>query len=130
ATPDHLDEVQAILGVSLPKVLRRALAKVADGGFGPGAGLLSVGEIIRVTGRCRRDAAASGGWPARWLPVAELGEGTLACVILGDPAAPVVVVDPSALDDDSPQAVRPAAPSLAAWLGEWAAAPSTALPTR
>jgi len=124
ANRDQLDEVQAILGVSLPKVLRRSLGEVADGGFGPGEGLLCAREIIRVTGRCRREAA-SGGWPASWLPVAELGDGMLACAILSDPAAPVVVVDRGALDDAS----LSAAPSLAAWLGEWASAPAIALPT-
>ena len=121
-----MDEVQAVLGVSLPKVLRRALTKVADGGFGPGEGLLCAREIIRVTGRCRRHAAESGGWPASWLPVAELGEGMLACVILSDPDAPVVVVDSDAPDDAS----LSASPSLAAWLGEWAGAPSIVPSTR
>jgi hypothetical protein len=125
ANRDRLDEVQTVLGVALPKVLRRALGEVADGGFGPGHGLLSTADLIRITGRCRRQGEPSGSWPADRLPVADLGDGVLACVDLGDPAAPVVLVDPQ-----QPDALAPAAPSLAAWLAEWASASSPAQPTR
>jgi hypothetical protein len=90
--------------------------------------VLGSGDVIRVTGRCRRLVEASGGWPTDRLPVAQLDDGALACIALGDPDAPVAVFDPQRLDDGvaPADAFTPVAPSLVAWLTDWVSAPSPA----
>ena len=37
-----VNEAESDIGFKLPRLLRRAYAEVANGGFGPGAGLVSV----------------------------------------------------------------------------------------
>ena len=49
ATEAALEDVQSQLGVPLPDLLRRVYLEVADGGVGPGSGLLSAGELVTTT---------------------------------------------------------------------------------
>lgn len=134
ARPADVDTVSTVLGVAVPRVLRRVLTEVADGGFGPGYGLFGTADLVRVAGRARRDGTGldgdGGDWPADHLPVADLGCGALACVVTSHPDAPVVVFDPDLLEDEDDEvpgrAFEPEAPSLAAWLDRWVASPSPA----
>lgn len=42
--PYHLPEMEGRIGCKLPSFLRRVHTEVADGGFGPGFGLLGLGD--------------------------------------------------------------------------------------
>lgn len=113
ASAGEIESIGTVLGVALPIPLARVLRDVADGGFGPGCGLFGTAELVRITGRCRRDAEAAGDrWPRGRLPIADLGDGALACVETDQPDAPVVVIGGDAIEDDG-------APSLITWLDAW-----------
>jgi hypothetical protein len=117
ASAGEIESIGTVLGVALPVALARALRDVADGGFGPGCGLFGTAELVRITGRCRREAEEAGDrWPRGRLPIADLGDGVLACVATDQPDAPVLVFDPAV------RTFAPEAPSLLAWLDEWATA--------
>lgn len=132
--PADLAEAEARLGFTLPPLLRRVLTEVADGGFGPGYGLVGVAgaadagaHLVELYEGYRAGGdGAIGTWPEGRLPVAHLGEGLFACVDALDPDAPVVVFDPTELDEDDDLGVAfaPEAPSLEAWLADWVASPS------
>src|SRR5262249_39446208 len=43
-----LTGAEARLGFSLPVLLRRLYADIADGGFGPGGGIMKLGDVVRT----------------------------------------------------------------------------------
>ena len=42
ATPEALDAAEARMGAALPPLLRRLYGEVANGGFGPGSGIIGI----------------------------------------------------------------------------------------
>lgn len=48
ALENNVQAAEAALGVRLPFDLRRVYTEVADGGFGPGEGMLSVARVVEV----------------------------------------------------------------------------------
>jgi hypothetical protein len=127
-----VEAAEAALGCRLPTLLRRVLAEVADGGFGPGYGLLGVGPGGWTDDRGQQLVAAARGFGAGVVPIAYLGDVVYACVDTTQPSAPVLEFDPSQLDwededpDDDAEAFTEVSPSLAAWLEAWAASPGHA----
>jgi hypothetical protein len=139
ATPGQVEAAEAALGVRLPPLLRRLLLEVADGGFGPGYGLVGVGpagwraergrDLVGLVADRRDPTAEEDGrwvWPASLLPVAHLGDVVWACLDLARPGTPVLEYDPSDLDwddDGAPldeqDALVEVSPSLAGWLADW-----------
>lgn len=80
------------LDIRLPHLLRRIYAEVADGGIGPGYGLLPVtrGSTRTLAEVCSQFRAE--GWPARLLPLWDWGDAVWSCVdVAGD--AEVVTSD-------------------------------------
>src|SRR5512141_758776 len=71
ASATTLEAADRVLGFALPAGLRRLYLEVADGGFGPGGGLLSIGAALEA----RRDLVGGGElprgrtWPANLLPI-------------------------------------------------------------
>jgi hypothetical protein len=125
ADPATIGRAEAALGVSLPPFLSRVYAEIANGGFGPGDGLLGLGEAIAAYARMRTGADLPRGrsWPAGLLPVVERDRGFY-CVDMTTEAGRVVGWDPEELGEFSGEAAfarsfTEEAPSIDAWLDAW-----------
>ena len=118
-----LSQAEARLGVPLPPALRRVYAEVADGGFGPGEGLLPLApladkyEELRSSGMMPRGRS----WPAGLLPLVSMDPGW-DCVEAA--TGRVIAWDPEDLSERSSEAVfarsfREIHRSVEAWLTDW-----------
>jgi hypothetical protein len=138
ATPDQLAATEARLGVTLPPLLRRLYLEVANGGFGPGPGIVGVtggwktdhGKVIEDLHAVMLEATIENPrwiWPPALVPVVD-HSGVYACTDASTSAGRMVEFDFEDLDDDGPdggwsRAFREVAPSLEAWLNAWLGAP-------
>ena len=115
--------VEGRLGVSLPTALRRVYAEVADGGFGPGEGLLPLSQVatqyeeLRAPGMMPRGRS----WPEGLLPLVSMDPGW-DCVEAA--TGRVVAYDPEDLDERVSDrrwaaAFRELHPTVEAWLTDW-----------
>jgi len=123
ATTATLDAAQERLRLTLPLPLRRLYAEVADGGFGPGGGLLGIGAAVDAYLELRGDPPGPRGqaWPEGLLPLVDRDVG-YDCIDVATGA--IVEWDPEDLTERSGAAAwqrsfGPLAPSLEAWLGGW-----------
>jgi len=125
ASPEALAALEAAIGAPLPPFLRRVYAEVADGGFGPGGGLLGAAAAGAAYGRMRDGTELPRGrtWPDGLLPVVERDPGYY-CVDCTSPEGRVVDWDPEELAEFSGEKAFAAsfsqeAPSVEAWLESW-----------
>ncbi len=139
ATAAALDAAEARLGVALPPVLRRLYLEVANGGFGPGSGIIGIrGGWTTDHGRSIEDLYEEMGdsttenprwvWPAGLVPFVDHG-GAFGCVDTSTAEGRIVDWDPDDLDDRGPdggwsRAFHEVAPSLATWLERWLDTPA------
>ena len=128
ASEPELAAAEAALGVSLPPALRRTYAEVANGGFGPAEGLVSLEGMVaayrelRSPGMMPRDRE----WPAGLLPVVERDPGW-DCVEAA--TGRVIAWDPEDLTERASEerfrrSFGEAFPSVEAWLEDWLGAPT------
>ena len=125
ATPEAVADFEARVGFPLPPFLRRAYLEIADGGFGPGSGLLGLSATAATFARMRTGAELPRGrsWPEALLPIVERDPGFY-CVDCSTPAGRVVDWDPEELREFSGEQAFGAsfadeAPSVEAWLETW-----------
>ena len=125
ASAEALAALESAIAAPLPPFLRRVFAEVADGGFGPGGGLLSASAAGAAYGRMRGGAELPRGrsWPDGLLPVVERDPGYY-CVDCTSPEGRVVDWDPEELAEFSGEKAFAAsfseeAPSVEAWLQSW-----------
>lgn len=135
ATPEGLLRAETRLGFQLPPLLRRIYLELANGGFGPGFGIVGIrGGWTTSHGKTLEDlyVEMSEGdpdepawrWPLGLVPVVDLGGG-FSCIDTTTPAGRVIEWDPEEIDEDAwARSFRVEAPSLAAWLTAWLNAPS------
>jgi len=139
ARPDALAAAEERLGVVLPPLLRRCYLEVANGGFGPGSGIVGVrGGWTTDRGKSLEDLSEEMAdpttedprwiWPAGLLPLVDYG-GSFGCVDASTAQGRIVDWDPDELDDRGPdggwsRSFHEVAPSLAAWLETWLDAPA------
>jgi hypothetical protein len=123
ADPVHAEAIEAQIGVALPSALRRVYMAVADGGFGPGEGILPLSEVARQYQALRAPGVLPRGreWPVGMLPLVAMEPGW-DCVDAA--TGRVIAWDPDELDDRSSQAAfdrsfRVMRPSVEAWLTAW-----------
>jgi hypothetical protein len=97
ATEAALAHADRQLGLRLPEPLRQLL-RIADGGFGPGSGLLSAARILSRYHKLISKPQGPGGepWPAKLLPIWEADE-EIGCLDLETGA--VTSYDPSRMAD-------------------------------
>ncbi len=138
ATAATLEAAEARLGVALPPLLRRLYLEVANGGLGPGSGILGIRGGWTDHGRSIEDLYEEMSdsttedprwvWPAGLVPLVDYG-GAFGCVDASTAEGRIVDWDPDELDDRGPdggwsRSFREVAPSLAAWLEAWLDAPA------
>ncbi|HKG57813.1 MAG TPA: SMI1/KNR4 family protein, partial [Candidatus Limnocylindrales bacterium] len=123
ATADALDAAEVALGVRLPDGLRRVYVEVADGGFGPGEGIVPLARLVARYRELRTNDEMPRGrsWPEGLLPVVSMDPGW-DCVEAG--TGRVVSWDPEELTERSSEerfrrSFSELAPSVEAWLEAW-----------
>jgi hypothetical protein len=131
--PTSLDAVRVAereLGVSFPPLLVRLYTEVADGGFGPGDGLLDLGRLVRETRTLRSGDVLPRNreWPPGRLPLVRLDPGWT-CVDAS--TSRIVDWDPEDLEERTGKARFDASfsersPSLEAWMSKWVASKTAA----
>lgn len=123
ATADALDGAEARLGFALPPALRQLYGEVADGGFGPGTGLLSIDRVVNRFLEVQDEVPRNLRWPDRLLPLVD-DQSTLDCLDATSPSGEMITWDPDGLSDRASEkawrrSFEAAAPSLEAWLDRW-----------
>lgn len=115
-----------MLGFALPEDLKQLFTSVADGGFGPGAGLGSLAEIAARYRALRAEPQGEGGqmWPDHLLPLGPWEPGA-DCYDLE--SGRIVYWDEEVLAEGPGDEIWEAsfaavAESLAAWLQAWISA--------
>ena len=129
ATPPMLAAAEASLGRPLPPTIRRVYGEVADGGFGPGSGLLGLADAVATyhAFRVRPPMAPAGeAWPEWLLPILRYDVGVDAVDL---ETGSVVGWDPESLTERSGgpawrRTFQEVSPDLGAWLDEWVRAPT------
>jgi hypothetical protein len=132
ATEDELLKAEELIGFPLPPLLRALYSEIANGGFGPGYGLIPLfkyprarqieqGAIDMYT--CWREAdfdmesddAPAFSWPAMLIPFNDWGCNIRSCVDCSKPDLPILRSDPNkSLTRRSKES-----PSLETWLLDW-----------
>ncbi|WP_242882157.1 SMI1/KNR4 family protein [Actinomadura litoris] len=122
ATPEQVNEAEAVLGFALPPLLARLYREVGNGGFGPDYRFLPlVGSEGRTVVSAYREEQTPGQWPTGVLPVLDWGCGMYAAVDCTDAEAPVLLFEPNAVTEDWSDAWFQDAEGLADWLRTWLA---------
>jgi hypothetical protein len=89
ATKDAVQAAENELKLEIPELLRDCLTKVANGGFGPGYGLVGVGDgyqsdlgnLSSAFQQIQKDKESVGqAWPEKMLPFCEWGSAIFSCV--------------------------------------------------
>jgi hypothetical protein len=125
ASADAIATVEDALGFALPPFLRRAYTEIADGGFGPGGGLLGAAAAVAAFERMRigEELPRGRSWPEALLPVVERDPGFY-CVDCSTAEGRVVDWDPEELGEHSGEkafarSFTDEATSVEAWLEQW-----------
>jgi hypothetical protein len=128
ATEADLQAAEAALETRLPHALRRIYAEVADGGFGPGSGLLSLRAAVAAYLGLRAEPAGPTGqaWPEGLLPLREYEPGYDGVDVT---SGRMIAWDPEELTERSgdrawQRSFSELAPSVEAWLDDWVGAKS------
>lgn len=123
ATPETLDHAEAVLGRTLPAAFRRIYGEVADGGFGPGRGLLGLDAILSTYRDLVADPPAPAGlaWPEQMVPLVHVDPGYY-CLKL--PGGQVIDWDPEDTNEWQDengwaQSFSQTSPNIETWLDGW-----------
>ena len=133
--PAHTHEVKGteqVLRFSFPKVLQQLYTEVANGGFGPGYGLIGLDTgmpdytglaLAQAYFQARQPDAqpSSTVWPALLLLLCHWGCGIYSCVDCSTPDLSVLRFDPNKLNSEPQRgrAFSPEATSLTIWMTRW-----------
>ncbi|MBN1605579.1 MAG: hypothetical protein JW940_03045, partial [Polyangiaceae bacterium] len=119
-----VDDAEHELGYPLPPLLRRLYLEVANGGFGPGYGILGLrgGHGVAPTGTAidlyRRFREGEQPPPASLFPVCDWGCAIASFVDCSDSGAAMWGFDPNLVDDNAHALFRQEM-GLAEWLQLW-----------
>ena len=123
ADPGRIADFERDVGLRLPTAMRRVFAEVADGGFGPGEGILPLSSVMAVYRELRSPGAMPRGrsWPGGLLPLVAMEPGW-DCVEAA--SGRVIAWDPEDLTERVSEAAfassfRAIFPSVEAWLTGW-----------
>jgi len=132
ASASDFRRAETLVGCTLSPAITHIYSAVANGGFGPGYGLVGIGggrpgfSNWRGQRHCEeeyvnlRQNDAGFNWPVHLLPLCDWGCGIYSCADASQPDAPIFSAFGDALYDDPPHAVMPANCNFAGWLRAWA----------
>jgi hypothetical protein len=130
--PDALDRATAELGMTVPPFVRRLYCEVADGGFGPGAGLLPFARVVaEYRDLCEQASEIeTDRWPASLLPLAASDAGHV-CVDVSSGGVVESDYEERELDDGDDEmafglVLHERWPSVGRWLEDWLDRPDPA----
>jgi hypothetical protein len=116
-------ELESKLGFAVPQPLRQLYGKIADGGFGPGNGLMRLDDVVRTYLELLATPPGPRGqkWPVRLLPITRNEPGHY-CIEVD--SGKVVFWDEEVLADGVSDKVwkrsfKSDAPDLGAWFERW-----------
>jgi hypothetical protein len=129
----ELETAEAALGCGLPELLRRLYLEVANGGFGPGYGLLGVPplgakddlqhDLVSLYALYREADPDDPHWvwPEGLLPLVHLGCAMYGCLNVRAAGAPIIWFEPNPHEPGTPWdgSFIPLIGSLAGWLEAW-----------
>jgi hypothetical protein len=132
ASVSDFRRAETLIGCTLPPAITHIYLAIANGGFGPGYGLVGIGggrpgfSNWRGQRQCedqyvlllQNDAGFN--WPAHLLPLCDWGCGIYSCADVSRLDAPIFTAFSDALYDDPPHAVMPANCAFVAWMQAWA----------
>ena len=124
-------DAESKLGFALPSILRSLYMTIGNGGYGPGYGLLGIGngatadkrDVIATYNFFREDNSTDSHWkwPAQLLPVTHLGCGMYGCLDCRDERGAVVWFEPNPHEDGTPwdTSFIPVCETFERWLEMW-----------
>lgn len=134
ASKDAIIAAEENLGFALCPLLKRIYTEVANGGFGPGSGIIGVGngytddwgynlEDLYHYFTTRQHYDPSWHWPAGLLPFCHWGYTTYSCVDSHHSRFPVLIIDPGYREpgDDMEEVFIEHKDSIADWFHDWLA---------
>jgi hypothetical protein len=110
------------LGFRLPSLARELYLQVANGGFGPGWGILSLEDVVEFDRSCRSnwdDGYPPNGWPDRLVRFCEWGCNIWSGIDGSTEQCGVVRFDPDRYQDQITDCLVPECDSLSDWLTSW-----------
>jgi hypothetical protein len=127
-----LESAEAKLGFSLPCLLRDIYTQVANGGFGPGYGLIglddgahddldkSITDLYAIY-KLGDPMDSFWHWSDRLVPICHLGCAIYSCIDCSQLSAPIMKFDPNQHEEGQPwdQAYSYQSSSLAEWIEQW-----------
>ncbi len=118
-------DAEARLGFHLPPLVRALYTQVADGGYGPGYGLIELAghgyTLVESRSRMVEEAATDWVWPERLVELVNWGCLYFSAIDCSDPSCPVLFYNGDRAGQDATLAncLLPEADSLAEWLSAW-----------
>ena len=116
------------LGFALPGPLRQLYLNIGDGGFGPSAGLMALGQLVRIYRTMISEPPGPRGqkWPPELLPFAHTDPGYVCIHVL---TGAIVFWDEEELAEGSSDKVwkrsfKPEAADLGTWFETWLGTPT------
>jgi hypothetical protein len=130
ASAAELAAAETRLGFPVPQVVRRVYGGIANGGFGPGYGLVGIGGGRTGFHRWGRSGCCEDEyqtmrsdpqirWPLRLLPVCDWGCVIYSCIDASHADAPMFRMDGDALYDAPSLAITPMGCTFSEWLQAW-----------
>jgi hypothetical protein len=129
ASPQEVDELETATGLRLPPFLRQAYLSIANGGFGPGYGLLPltrhpIDEAEETVLELYRSLSLPDpedpewAWPKNLLPICDWGCAIRSCVDCSGEVGAVIRFDPNGHGPGVgwASAFEAESPSIRAWL--------------
>lgn len=124
ADPVAVAEIEDLVGYPMPTLLRRLYLEVANGGFGPGYGVLGIrgghGVSPEQTAlkRYQNARARGGSIPSSLVPVCDWGCAIESYVDWADPDGRMWTLDPNPVEAIT-DALQPQEMALVEWLALW-----------
>jgi hypothetical protein len=130
ATEADIAAAEAFLGFRVPLPVSDVYMSVANGGFGPGYGLVGIGGGSRgfargtFRGRCEETyrvlrSWTDFDWPERLLPLCDWGCGIYSCVDCSSTVGQILRFYSDAIGDGLPTPFTTEAPDFRSWLVDW-----------